>query len=115
MSLPPAGPVPVRIELADQAGVLVDQRLGDETAEREREDVDPVEAERLDEGEGVVGHRLDAVGHLAAGAADAAVVEGDDVVTLAIGSMRRGSQLSRLAARWTKKTTGMPPFGPSSR
>ena len=33
----------------------------------------------------------------------------------AIGSTMRGSQLSSVAARCTKKTTGMPPFGPSSR
>ena len=33
----------------------------------------------------------------------------------AMGSMMRGSQLSSVAARWTKKTTGMPPFVPSSR
>ena len=30
----------------------------------------------------------------------------------AIGSTMRGSQLSSVAARWTKNTTGMPPFGP---
>ncbi len=35
--------------------------------------------------------------------------------SLAMGSMMRGSQLSNVAARWTKKTTGTPPFGPSSR
>jgi hypothetical protein len=29
--------------------------------------------------------------------------------------MMRGSQLSSVAARWTKKTTGMPTFGPNSR
>ena len=33
----------------------------------------------------------------------------------AIGSTMRGSQLSRVAARCTKNTTGTPPFGPSSR
>jgi hypothetical protein len=33
----------------------------------------------------------------------------------AMGSMMRGSQLSSVAARCTKKITGMPPFGPSSR
>ena len=33
----------------------------------------------------------------------------------AMGSTMRGSQLSRVAARCTKKTTGMPPLGPSSR
>ena len=43
------------------------------------------EPERLDEGVGVVGHRLDGVGHLAGGGADAAVVEGDDVVVLRDG------------------------------
>ena len=34
---------------------------------------------------------------------------------LATGSMTRGSQLSRVPARWTKKITGTPPLGPSSR
>lgn len=33
----------------------------------------------------------------------------------AVASMMRGSQLSRLAPRWLKKTTGMSPRGPSSR
>ena len=69
-------------ELADELGVLDHEGLGDHAAEGEGEDVDLVEPERLDEGVGVVGHRLDAVGHLAGGGADAAVVEGDDVAVL---------------------------------
>ena len=67
-------------ELADEAGVLHHQGLGDHAAERKREDVDLLEAEDLDEGHGVVGHRLDTVGNLAGRAAGAAVVEGDDMV-----------------------------------
>ena len=39
----------------------------------------------LDEGVGVVGHRLDAVGNLSGGGADASVVEGDDVALLGDG------------------------------
>ncbi len=69
-------------QLADQVGVLDHECLGDHAAEGEGEDVDLVEAERADEGVGVVGHRLDAVGNLAGGGADAAVVERDDVVLL---------------------------------
>src|SRR5207237_6879430 len=42
--------------------------------------IDLVEAEGADERDGVVGHRLDRVGGLAAGGTDAAVVEGDDPV-----------------------------------
>jgi hypothetical protein len=82
MSLPPAGPVPV---LADQFGVLDHEGLGDHAAEGEGEDVDRLEAERADEGVGVVGHRLDAVGNLSRGGADAAVVERDDVMVLGDG------------------------------
>ena len=85
MSLPPAGPVPVRISLRTSSGCLTHEGLGDHAAEGEGEDVDLVEAERLDEGVGVVGHRLDAVGNLAGGGADTAVVEGDDVVVLRDG------------------------------
>src|SRR5918994_1086289 len=69
-------------ELADELQMLGDEGLGDHAAEREGEDVDRVEAERLDEADSVVGHRLDAVGHGAGGGADATVVEGDHVVPL---------------------------------
>ena len=41
-----------------------------------------VKTERGDEGVGIVGHRLDGVGDGAGGGSDAAVVEGDDVVSL---------------------------------
>ena len=82
MSLPPCGPGAGEDELADEFGVLDHEGLGDHAAEGEGEDVDLVEPECGDEGVGVVGHRLDAVGHLAGGGPDAAVVEGDDVVVL---------------------------------
>ena len=123
MSLPPFGPVPSEDKVltalrarasedkfADKVGVLDDECLGDEAAEGEGEDVDLAEPQGLDERVGVVGHGLDGVGHLAGGGADAAVVKGDD----AMGSVTLGSQLSSVPARWTKKNTGMPPFGPSS-
>ena len=77
----PAGRAgPGEDQLADEIRVLGHECLGDHAAEGEGEDVDLVEAERADEGVGVVGHRLDAVGNLAGGGADAAVVERDDVV-----------------------------------
>ena len=57
-------------ELADEVGMFEDQVLGDHAAHREGEDVDHVEPEGLDEGVGVVGHRLDAVGNLPGGGAD---------------------------------------------
>ena len=60
--------------------MLHHERLGDHAAEGEGEDVDHIEAERADEGVGVVGHRLDAIGNPAGRGADAAVVERDDVV-----------------------------------
>ena len=67
-------------ELADELRVPEGQRLGDHAAQGEREDVDRVEAQGLDEGDGVLGHRLDRVRDGAGGCADAAVVEGDHVV-----------------------------------
>jgi len=85
MSLPPLGSGTGEDELADELGVLDDEGLGDEATEGEREDVDLVQTESLDERVGVVGHRLDAVGNGAGGAADTAVVEGDDVVVVRDG------------------------------
>jgi hypothetical protein len=78
-------PGPGEDQLADQFRVLDHEGLGDHAAEGEREDVDLVEAERPDERVGVVGHRLDAVGNLSRGGADAAVVERDDVMVLGDG------------------------------
>ena len=72
-------------QLADELRVLDHQGLGDHAAEGEGEDVDLVEAERSDEGVGVIGHRLDGVGNRSGGCPDAAVVEGDDVVVLGDG------------------------------
>jgi hypothetical protein len=95
--------------------VLDHEVLGDESAQGEGEDVDLVEAEGPDEGVGVVGPCLDAVGNVAGGGPDAALSNVMTWRSAAIGSTIRGSQLSRVAARCTKKTTGIPPFGPSSR
>jgi hypothetical protein len=82
MSLPPPRTGAGEDELSHQVGVLQDEVLGDHPAHGEGEDVDPVEAECADEGVGVVGHRLNAVGNLASRCADAAVVERDDVMVL---------------------------------
>ena len=92
--------------------MLDDEGLGDEATEGEGEDVDLVEPEGLDERVGVVGHRLDAVGDLPGGRADPRLSKAMTCRFFAIGSMIRGSQLSSVAARCTKNTTGMPPFGP---
>ena len=80
MPSPPAGPVPARISLRTSCGSSLRDHLGDHAAHREAEEVDLLEAERPDEGDGVVRHRLDGVRRRAGGGADAAVVEGDDPV-----------------------------------
>ena len=52
-------------QLADELRLLLRDYLGDHAAHREAVKVDLVEAERADEGDGVLGHRLDGVGRLA--------------------------------------------------
>ena len=52
--------------------------LRDEAADREAEEIHPLEAHRLDEGDRTVSHRLDGVGCRAARSGDADVVEGND-------------------------------------
>ena len=51
--------------------------LRDEAADREAEQIDPLEVHRLEEGDRVVGHRLDGVRRPAGRGADADVVERD--------------------------------------
>jgi hypothetical protein len=62
--------------------VLQHQGLGDHSAKREREDVDRGESQGGNKRVGIVGHRFDGVGDGSGGRSDAAVVEGDDVVSL---------------------------------
>ena len=102
-------------KLADELGMLDDEGLGDETTEGECEDVDLIEPEGLDERVGVVGHRLDAVGTCPVDAPTPLLSKATTFRFFAMGSTMGGSQLSSVAARCTKNTTGMPPFGPSSR
>src|SRR5205814_4963124 len=64
----------------DQLRLIAGDHLGDHAAHGEPVKIDLVEAEGADERDGVVGHRLDRVGGVAAGGTDAAVVEGDDPV-----------------------------------
>jgi hypothetical protein len=54
--------------------------LGNHAAERESEQVDLLESQRADEGDGVACHGRDRVGCRAAGGADPAVVEDDHAV-----------------------------------
>ena len=67
-------------DLADELRFVRGDQLGDHAAHREAEEVDLLETQRPDEGDGVVRHRLDGVGRGAARGADAPVVEGDDPV-----------------------------------
>ena len=63
---------------ADAVGVLLGDDLGDDAAQGVAEQVDRVQAEGVQEGDGVGGHRLEGVGGGPAGAADAAQVDQDD-------------------------------------
>ena len=67
-------------ELAHQFGAGLDDQLADEAAHREAEQVDLGQAEGFDEGDRVLCHVVNIVGRFAAGAADAAIVENDDMV-----------------------------------
>ena len=66
----------------DQVRILQGDLLRDTAAEGEAEQVDVVVTECADKRRGVSGHGGDRVRDLAAGAADPAVVEGDDVALL---------------------------------
>ena len=69
-------------EPANQARAKQRQLLRDVAAEREAEDVDFLQAERVDEGERVASHVGHVVGNDSGRAADAAVVEQDDFAIL---------------------------------
>ena len=64
--------------LAHELRLLLRDHLGDHAAHREPEQVDLIEAEGADEGDGVARHLLDRRRRGPAGGADTAVVEGDD-------------------------------------
>ncbi len=64
---------------ADEVGVAEGDFLRHAAAKREAQQVDVLVAERADERNGVGGHHGDRVRHLAAGGADAPIVERDDV------------------------------------
>jgi hypothetical protein len=56
-------------------------RLGHETAERVAEQIDVLQAECIEECDGIIDHLVDGVRRRAAGGADAGVVEGDHVAS----------------------------------
>jgi hypothetical protein len=64
-------------QLADQPTVLGSDLLGDAAAEGKAQQVDFGEAEQLDKGDRVSGHRCDIVGRLAARTADASGHSGE--------------------------------------
>ena len=64
-------------DASQQVGADERDLLRDEAAEREAEQIDPLKAHRLDEGDGVVGHRFDGARRPAGRGADADVVERD--------------------------------------
>ena len=67
-------------QLADELGFVLDDHLGDHAAHGEAQQVDLGQAQRPDEGDGVVRHRLNGLRRRAGGGADAPVVERDDPV-----------------------------------
>ena len=64
-------------DASEQVGADERDLLRNEAADREAEQVDLLELHRLDEGDRVVGHRLDRVRRRACRGADAGVVERD--------------------------------------
>ena len=79
-ALAAGGPGAGEDQLADQLRLVLGDHLGDHAAHREAEEVDLVQAQRADEGDGVGGHRRDGVRRRAGRSADAPVIEGDDPV-----------------------------------
>ena len=72
--------------------------LRDEAADRETEQIHPLELECLEEGDGIVAHRLDRVGRPAGGRADAGVVEGDHTAISRERIDERGVPIVEIAA-----------------
>ena len=66
-------------EPSNQQRTKQDQLLGDMAAEREPEEVDPLQAERIDEGDRIPCHIRDVLWNRAGRATDAAVVQEDDL------------------------------------
>ena len=80
MPSPPAGSGAGEDELAHELRLLLRDHLRDEAAEREAEEIDLIEPQRADEGDGVPRHRGNGRGRRPLRSADAAVVEGDHPV-----------------------------------
>jgi hypothetical protein len=72
--------------------------LSDEAADGETEQIDSLEFHRLEEGNGVVGHRLDGARRPAGGGADAGVVEGDHAAIRGERIDQRGVPVVEIAA-----------------
>src|SRR5260370_42572069 len=78
-------------QLADQPTVLGGDLLGDAAAEGKAQQVDFGEAEQVDKGDRVSGHRWDTVGRLAARTPDPGLVESDHLTIVGQGRHRGGS------------------------
>ncbi len=79
-ALAAGGPRAREDQLADELRFVLSDHLGDHAAHGEAEEVDLVQTQRPDEGDGVLRHRLDGVRRRAGGSTDAPVVERDDPV-----------------------------------
>jgi hypothetical protein len=80
MPWPPRGAGSGEDHLAHELRLLLRDHLGDHAAHGEPEQVDLIQAQGADEGDGVPGHLLDGRRRRAGGGTDAPVVEGDDRV-----------------------------------
>src|SRR5205823_11231053 len=74
------GPRTGQDDFADEVRLVRRDQLGDHPSHGETEQVDLLQAERPDEGDGVPRHRLDRLWRRTTGRTDAPVVEGDDAV-----------------------------------
>ncbi len=82
MPSPPAGPGAGEDDTAHQRRLLLRNHLRHETAQREAEEVDFREPQRLDEARRILGHGCDRIRRVAFRSADTAIVENDDVMPL---------------------------------
>jgi hypothetical protein len=88
--------------------IRADERdlLGDEAADREAEQIDPLKVHCLEEGDGAVGHRFDRVRRRAGGRADADVVEGDHASLCGERVDESGVPVVEVAAEGCSRTRG---------